>query len=331
MDFGFWNTLPRPFMALAPMSGYTDTAYRLMAVRYGSPDVMYTEFVPANGLASDGRANLLHFFHTTPAQRPLVAQLYGGEPGHFYAAARVAATLGVDGIDINMGCPAKAVVSRKGGAALIGDLPRAREIIDAAKDGAGGLPVSVKTRLAPAADNERWLTGLLEAQPAALAVHARARCDTYKSPARWGEIARLVQLARVAHPDPGERPLIIGNGDVKSLAQARQRAAETGCDGVMLGRACYGNPWLFNREYTRDDLPRAELLEVMLEHARVFREHNVAERPLEFLRKHFKAYVHGFKGATAIRARVMAAEDYAKLEAMVREAQRRLAPDPVRR
>jgi len=146
MHHGFWKQLEQPFSVLAPMSGYTDVAYRRIITTYGKPDVMFTEFVPADGLSSAGRVNLAHYLWKSPCEHPIVAQLYGGEPESFEEAARYVASLGFDGIDLNMGCPARAVERRQGGSALINDPPRALEIIAAAKAGAGEVPVSVKTR-----------------------------------------------------------------------------------------------------------------------------------------------------------------------------------------
>ncbi len=321
MQFGFWRQLARPFTALAPMSGITDAAYRRIIARYGKPDVMYTGFVPADGLDSAGRDNLAHLLWKTAAERPIVAQLYGGNPRSFEGAARFVAELGFDGVDINMGCPAKKVEQREGGSALIRDHGRAREIIAAAQAGAGELPVSVKTRIGYRANEiESWLACLLGVRPAAITLHARTRAEAFKSPARWSVIERAVELATELQPERDRRPLIIGNGDVQSLHEAYAWAEQTGCDGVMVGRSITGNPWFFNRDSGRDDQPLSRVLEVMLEHTELYVRLFGGIKPLELMRKHFKAYVCGFDGAAGLRARLMAAADLDQLRRIVRDA-----------
>lgn len=321
MRSGFWIQLVRPFTVLAPMSGITDAAYRRIIARYGKPDVMYTGFVPADGLDSSGRDNLAHHFWKTEAERPIVAQIYGGNPRSFERATRFLAGLGFDGIDINMGCPAKKIEKHEGGSALIRDPQRAQEIIAAAQAGAGDLPVSVKTRIGYE-DNEieSWLASLMAAEPAAITLHARTRNDGYKSPARWSVIAHAVQIAAQLQPDRAQRPLIIGNGDVRSLDEAYASAEQTGCDGVMVGRCITGNPWFFNRESSRSDQPLSRILEVMLEHTELYLRLYDGIKPLELMKKHFKAYVNGFDGASKLRIKLMAADNLAELRQAVKDA-----------
>jgi nifR3 family TIM-barrel protein len=322
MNQGFWQQLDRPFTALAPMSGITDAAFRRITAKHGKPAVMFTEFVPADGLCSTGQANLLPLLAYSEAERPIVAQLHGGHPDSFYQAARLLVELGFDGIDLNMGCPSRAVESHGGGAVLINDPPLAAEIIAAAKAGAGSLPVSVKTRIGYRTNElETWLACLLAAQPAAITIHARTRSQGYRSRARWEAVAQAVALARELCPDPRSRPLIIGNGDVRSLAEARQQAAESGCDGVMLGRAAWGNPWCFSLGPSHTERQLNEVLAVLLEHSALYLELlATTSRPLDPMHKHFKAYITGFRGAAELRARLMAATDYAGLEAAVTAA-----------
>jgi nifR3 family TIM-barrel protein len=321
MHFGFWKQLERPFTALAPMSGITDAAYRRIVARYGKPDVMFTGFVPADGLDSAGRGNLAHHFWKTEAERPIVAQIYGGNPQSFERATRFLAGLGFDGIDINMGCPAKKVEKHAGGSALIRDPKRAQDIIAAAQAGAGEMPVSVKTRIGYDENEiESWLASLLATKPAAITLHARTRNDGYGSPARWGVIQQAVQIAASIQPDRAQRSLIIGNGDVRSLAEAYANAEQTGCDGVMVGRQITGNPWFFNRDSSRADQPPSRILEVMLEHTEIYLQLFSGIKPLEIMKKHFKAYVNGFDGAARLRAQLMAANDLSQLRKAVKEA-----------
>lgn len=237
----FWQKLNKPFFCLAPLADVTDAAFRRIIAKYGKPDIMWTEFVSADGLVSEkGREHLMIDLAYTEAERPIVAQLFSGHPNKMKEAAALCAKLGFDGIDINMGCPDRSVEKQGAGAALIKDFKLAQEIIRAAQDGAGGLPVSVKTRIGYGKDIlEEWLGVLLETKPAAITVHARTRKEMSNVPARWETVSRAVKLAQ------NSGTLIIGNGDVKDLADARVKAEETGADGIMLGRAIFGNPWLF--------------------------------------------------------------------------------------
>ncbi len=313
--------MPRPFFALAPMSGVTDAAYRSIIARYGRPDLMCTEFVPADGLDSAGRDNLRYNLWKSEAERPVVAQIYGGTPESYIGAARFIAELGFDGVDINMGCPARVVEKRRAGAALIRHQRLARQIVAAAQEGAGELPVSVKTRIGYSENEiEHWLACLIAAQPAAVTIHARTRDEESRVPARWDVIAEAVRIAREIEPNAERRPLIVGNGDVASLEEARRRAAETGCDGVMIGRGIFGNPWFFNPAVEREELPLEQVLEVMLEHAELYASMYDGIKPLDQMKKHFKAYVSGFDGAAEVRARLMEAQDLRQIREIARSA-----------
>lgn len=318
---GFWKELARPCFVLAPMVGVTDAAFRRIIARYGKPDVMWTEFISADGLCSRGRDALLHDLWFDDLERPILAQLYGGNPEKMREAARFCIELGYDGIDINMGCPDKTVEKHGAGSILIKRPQLAAELIEAAREGAGEHPVSVKTRIGYH-DNqiEEWLATLIEAGPAVVTIHARTRDEMSKVPARWDVIERSAQLARELVPDDDRRPLILGNGDIRNLHDAREVSEETGCDGVMIGRGIFGNPWLFNREVERDDLPFEQIIEVMLEHTALYCELFGEIKPFEPMKKHYKAYVTGFRGAAELRDRLMQATDLAEVQLLAKEA-----------
>jgi nifR3 family TIM-barrel protein len=325
-NFGFWSALPRPLYVLAPMSGVSDAPYRRLIAKYGKPDVTWTEFTSADGLCSPGRRQMLHDLWYTEAERPIVAQLYGGKPESYRGAARLCAELGFDGIDINMGCPARDVEKHCAGAYLIRHPRLAQEIVAATMDGGGGLPVSVKTRIGYK-DNtiDDWLATLIETNPAAITIHARTRDEASKVPARWDVVSHAMRLLWELRPDEATRPLLIGNGDVRDLAEAEWRVAETSCDGVMLGRAIFGNPWLFNRSLRREDISLDEVFAVMLEHTTLYVELLGSIKPLELMKKHFKAYVTGFRGAAELRGQLMDAKDYAELKDIIAQARLGLA------
>ena len=312
MKKNFWDNLPKPIFALAPMADVTDVAFRRVIAKYGKPDVMYTQFVSCDGLCSKGREALLVDLRYDESERPIVAQFFGAKPQNFYECAKLAKELGFDGVDINMGCPDKDIMKQCAGAALIRDPKLAREIIIATKEGAGGLPVSIKTRSGDVRDTlETWLPELLAEKPAAIILHARTRKEMSKVPARWQLVKQAVEMTK------GSGTLILGNGDVVDVDDARRKVEETGCDGIMLGRAIFGNPWLFNKTVRRDDLSLAERFAVLVEHTKLFEDLLGEHKNFAIMKKHFKAYVSGFDGAKELRMELMETKNAAEVESSI--------------
>ncbi|OHA26242.1 MAG: hypothetical protein A3C06_04610 [Candidatus Taylorbacteria bacterium RIFCSPHIGHO2_02_FULL_46_13] len=310
----FWNNLPRPFFALAPLADVTDAAFRSIISEYGKPDVSFTEFTSADGLVSAGREKLLVNLKYSESERPIVAQLFSANPEKMYEAAKLVAKLGFDGLDINMGCPDRSVCKQGAGGALIRKPKLAQEIIRAAKEGVGGLPVSLKTRIGYSKDElVDWLPALLETGPAAVTIHARTVKEMSLVSARWQYVAEAVAI----RDSLKSGTLILGNGDAVDLADARQKVKETGADGVMLGRAIFGNPWLFAEPAKIPSVK--EKLSVMLEHARLFEEYFKGTKHFAIMKKHFKAYVSGFDGAKEFRGQLMEAENLVQVEEIVGE------------
>ncbi len=317
MERGFWKKLRKPIFALAPMANVTDTAFRRLIARHGKSGVMWTEFVSADGLCSAGKRALLPDLAFSPAERPIVAQFFGANPDHFYQVAKLARKLGFDGVDINMGCPDRAVVRQGAGAALMKNPELAKRIILAAKQGAGPLPVSVKTRIGDRANTlKEWIPELLEAEPAALIFHARTWKDLSLVPARWDAIREAVRIVR-KRSDRKNRPLVLGNGDVSSLPEARARVRETGADGVMIGRGVFGNPWFFNSRRRRAP-DRSERLAALSEHIQLFNRLLGKKKNFDVMKKHFKAYVSGFNGAKELRIALMDTDDAATALGLIR-------------
>jgi nifR3 family TIM-barrel protein len=316
MISGFWKKLKKPILVLAPMANVTDAAFRRIIAEYGKPDVMWTEFVSAEGLMSAGRETLMRDLAYTEAERPIVAQFFTGKPEIMERAASLALELGFDGVDINMGCPDGNIEKSGAGAFLIKDPKRAEEVIEAAKRGAGPLPVSVKTRLGyNKMEYEEWIPTILGTKPAALTVHLRTRKEMSEVDAHWEVAPRLVEIRNSTSPET----LLLGNGDVYSLPEAERRTKESGMDGVMIGRGIFGNPWFFDR--SMPNITTQEKLQVALEHARLFEElfgpastfggPRLREgwlKKFEVMKKHFKAYVNGFDGAKELRMKLMEAE-----------------------
>ena len=311
----FWHTLPKPFFVLAPLAGVTDPAFRRLIARHGKPHAMWTEFTSADGLCVPGRDRLLRGLAYGENERPIVAQLFGAKPDTMERAAALAAELGFDGIDINMGCPDRNVEKRGAGAALCKQPALAQAMIRAARRGAGGVPVSAKIRLGYSRNElATWLPALLEAEPVAITIHARTRQEMSLVPAHWDAIAQAVDIRdRLGAP-----AYVVGNGDVTDLADARRKARASGADGVMLGRAIFGNPWLFDERRDLAEVPATEKLQALLEHTRLFEELLGDIKSLDTMKKHYKAYLKGFDGAKALFLQLVEARDVNEVETRVR-------------
>jgi len=316
MNHGFWDKLKKPIMVLAPMANVTDAAFRHMIAQHGHPDVTWTEFVSADGLCSEGRDKLLVDFWYEENQRPIVAQIFGANPENIFKAGQLIKELKFDGIDINMGCPDRAVLKQGAGGALIKNPTLAKEIIAAAKEGSG-LPVSVKTRLGVSKMMwEEWLPVLAKQDLAAITVHLRTVKELSLVPAHWELMPEIVKLIN-------HRSLVLGNGDILTLADAEQKVKDTGADGVMIGRGIFGNPWMFNREHPIDQIPITKRLQAMIEHTKLFEEKFVhlpiGGKRFEVMKKHYKSYVNGFDGAKELRMKLMECETAAEVEKLVNE------------
>ncbi len=346
----FWKNLPKPFFALAPMADVTDPAFRRIIAKYGKPDVTWTEFVSADGLCHPlGKAKLMKDLEYSEAERPIVAQLFSSNPENMRAACKLCAELGFDGIDINMGCPDKTIEKQGCGSAMIKTPDIAIQIINAAKQGildAGkNIPLSVKTRVGYSRDEiDTWVKLLLEQNLAALTIHARTRKDLSQVPANWNYIKRVVDLKNKIAPET----IIIGNGDVSDMNDGIEKTHETGCDGIMIGRAVFGNPWIFNKNvsikkkgtwkqniflrmlpnawskkimgdsrYTISDIPLNKKLEVMVEHTELFDELLGRDKNFAVMKKHYKAYATGFPGAKELRIKLMESKNKEEVKQIV--------------
>ena len=331
---GFWKKLAisrrrldRPILALAPMADVTDVAFRRIIAKYGktkngAPYVTFTEFVSCDGLCSAGQKNLLPILKYTEKERPIVAQVFGAKPENFYQSAKLIKKLGFDGIDINMGCPDKKVLKQGAGAALINNPKLAQEIIRQTKKGSGKMPVSVKTRIGydkyDKKEFKKWLTALLECEPAAITIHTRTKKEMSLVPARWDIIAEAVKIRNEFFGDKKDKTLILGNGDIRNIADAEEKAKTFGVDGVMIGRAVFGNPWLFAK--TKKVISIKEKLSILLEHAKLFEKINPPAgggRNFNVMKKHFKSYVSGFPGAKELRIKLMACKNAKETEKII--------------
>ncbi len=353
----FWHKLKqyrhetgKPFFVLAPMADVTDAAFRRIIAKYGKPDVTWTEFVSADGLCHPkGREKLLEDLKYSEAERPIIAQLFSSNPDNMRTACKLVAELGFDGIDINMGCPDKTIEKQGCGSAMIKTPDIAIEIIKAAKQGiadAGkNIPLSVKTRVGYSKDEiDTWVKTVLEQDIAALTIHARTRKDLSQVPANWDYVSRVVKLRDKVAPNT----LIIGNGDVSDMNDGIEKCHQTHCDGIMIGRALFGNPWIFNKDisikkkgtwkqnfflrllpnkwskkimgdsrYTISDISLSDKLHVMLEHTRFFDELLGNVKNFAVMKKHYKAYATGFPGAKELRIQLMESKNKEEVQVIV--------------
>jgi nifR3 family TIM-barrel protein len=307
----FWSRLPKPFFVMAPMKDVTDVAFRKIIARRGKPDVFFTEFVSADGLCHSTPAPLLRDLQFSADEHPIVAQIFSSKPEMISSATKLVAELGFDGVDINMGCPDRTVEKQGSGAALIKNPKHAVEIIRAAQE-ASNLPVSVKTRIGYNKESlDEWLPPLLEASPVAITLHLRTRKEMSLVPANWELMKKAIEIRNNINPEV----LIIGNGDVQDLEDAKIKAEESKCDGVMLGRAMFGNPWVFAGRKNEDTL-LAEKLAALIELAYEF-EKIEPSKHFSILKKHIKAFVTGFDHAAEFRAKLMEANSAAELESIL--------------
>lgn len=315
---GFWGKLKKPILILAPMANVTDAAFRRLFAKYGKPDVLWTEFVSVEALCGKGRVVALTDLMYTERERPIVAQIFGSNPDTFVKAAKLLEKLGFDGIDINMGCPDRNIEKSGAGAALIKNSKLAKEIIQRTIE-ATNLPVSVKTRTGYGKDiTEEWVQELLEAGPAAIIIHARTRREMSNVPANWNTVRKAVEVRNKAK----SKTLIIGNGDVESIEDAKRKARVTGCDGIMCGRGAFGNPWFFTGKKL-DEIGVQERLRVMCEHAALFEKLFKGKKSFSVMKKHFKAYTSGFKGAKELRGELMKTRNAKEVKERVQELTKR--------
>ena len=340
----FWETLPRPIIGLSPMNGVTDHACRHIQKKYGNPMLLFTEFTSVDGICA-GASALLKDFLYDETQRPIIAQVYGTVPDKFRQTAILLCQLGFDGIDINMGCPSKSVATRGAGAGLIRTPDLAQAIVRATQQGVGQwvsgatvrdcadisdelaaqvearhqrlpaafqqrrlIPVSVKTRIGyDRPQVEEWIPHLLETHPAAISLHGRTLAQGYTGVADWEEIAHAAEIAY------GTGMPVLGNGDLASPADAVQRINGTHIQGALIGRASYGDPYVFRREHhahvpigvERAERRRADanILHIALEHATIFERHLAQGERYNFrpMRKHLAWYVRHLPGASHLR------------------------------
>ena len=294
------------------MEAVTDVVFRHVVKRAGSPDVFFTEFANATGWVHAGDKAIAGRLVKTDDEHPLVAQIWGGEPGDMEQFAAHCMELGFDGIDINMGCPAKSAI-KSGGAALIRRPDVAVAAIAAAKT--ARLPVSVKTRLGYTYVDQwrEWLTAILQQDIVNLTIHLRTKKEMSKVPAHFELIDDIIKL----RDDIAPQTLLTINGDIRNRAHGEELfRAHPGLNGIMIGRGIFSDPFCFRRavelssvEEAEDRLAahrKSELITLLHYHLDLFDHYQpTLGRPYETLKRFFKIYIRDFDGAKELRDQLM--------------------------
>lgn len=309
-----WRELKKPFFVLAPMEGATDTVFRQIVAICGRPDVFFTEFTSVEGLTSErGFQEVSKRLKYTEKERPLIAQIWGKTPEKYAQSAKIVRDMGFDGVDINMGCPDRTVVKNGCCSALIENPDLAKQIIDAVKSEAGELPVSVKTRIGlRVIKTEEWIEFLLQQNLAALTVHLRTAKEMSKVPPHWDEMKKVLALRDKISPST----VIIGNGDLFTLQDAKDKIREFGFDGAMLGRAIFQNPWLFTGKLP-EEFDEPTKLELLKHHLELYENTWGEGKSFYPLKKYFKIYTHGFENASELRAKLMETNSFDEAKAII--------------
>jgi tRNA-dihydrouridine synthase len=307
------------------MEDVTDMVFRGIMREVAPPDLLYTEFTSTDGLCSEGRDKVAGRLRHVPEERPLIAQIWGTRPEHFLRVASEIREMGFDGLDINMGCPVRKITKKGACGALIDNAPLAAELIGAAKEGAGALPVSVKTRIGFSSPKaEEWIGFLLAQGLAALVIHGRTVSQQSNGQADWGAVALAVRL----RDQCGATTRIVGNGDVRTREAFLSRIRETGADGVMIGRGVFENLFIFHslREGSPGSLPRPMEYSRLAAREKIlfFRRHIAlhgetwgSSHGFNTLKKFAKTYLRAFEGASTLVNAVMGTRTHAQAETVL--------------
>lgn len=313
MKENFWNELPRPFFILAPMEDVTDIVFRHVVSEAARPDVFFTEFTNTESFCHpEGIHSVRGRLTFSEDEQPMVAHIWGDKPEQFKEMSFGLADMGFKGIDLNMGCPVANVAKKGKGSGLILRPERAAEIIQAAK--AGGLPVSVKTRLGYYNIEEwkEWLRHVFKQDIANLSIHLRTRKEMSKVDAHW----ELIEAIKEMRDEVAPQTLLTINGDIPDRQKGMELATKYGIDGVMIGRGIFHNPFAFEKE-PREHTSK-ELLDLFRLHLELFEKYSNKEtQQFKSLRRFFKIYVRGIRGASELRHQLMSTETVDEARALL--------------
>jgi len=304
---------------LAPLAGVSNRPFRVMAIETGA-SLTYTEMISSEGLIRNQQRteNMIRF---QADEQPIGIQLFGSSPEVMMkAAAIIVKDRPPDLVDINFGCPVRKVVNKNGGAAVLKDLVLTEEIIRAVVEGAGRTPVTIKIRTGWDDLSPVYLevgTIAERAGAAAITLHARSRSKGYAGKADWTTIKRLKQSVGIT---------VIGNGDIRTPDDAKQMLDQTDCDGVMLGRAALGNPFIFGRinRYLKTGVDpgppdRTEKIKMANLHARLMVSQFGLERGMKMMRRYLGWYVKGMPGAAELRPKLFQVERLEDIDSIFSE------------
>ncbi|MCD0803726.1 tRNA-dihydrouridine synthase, partial [Staphylococcus aureus] len=314
---------PRPFFILAPMEDVTDIVFRHVVSEAARPDVFFTEFTNTESFCHpEGIHSVRGRLTFSEDEHPMVAHIWGDKPEQFRETSIQLAKMGFKGIDLNMGCPVANVAKKGKGSGLILRPDVAAEIIQATK--AGGLPVSVKTRLGYYEIDEwkDWLKHVFEQDIANLSIHLRTRKEMSKVDAHW----ELIEAIKNLRDEIAPNTLLTINGDIPDRKTGLELAEKYGIDGVMIGRGIFHNPFAFEKE-PREHTSK-ELLDLLRLHLSLFNKYEKDEiRQFKSLRRFFKIYVRGIRGASELRHQLMNTQSIAEARALLDEFEAQMDED----
>ncbi|HGZ6215538.1 TPA: tRNA dihydrouridine synthase [Staphylococcus aureus] len=323
MKENFWSELPRPFFILAPMEDVTDIVFRHVVSEAARPDVFFTEFTNTESFCHpEGIHSVRGRLTFSEDEHPMVAHIWGDKPEQFRETSIQLAKMGFKGIDLNMGCPVANVAKKGKGSGLILRPDVAAEIIQATK--AGGLPVSVKTRLGYYEIDEwkDWLKHVFEQDIANLSIHLRTRKEMSKVDVHW----ELIEAIKNLRDEIAPNTLLTINGDIPDRKTGLELAEKYGIDGVMIGRGIFHNPFAFEKE-PREHTSK-ELLDLLRLHLSLFNKYEKDEiRQFKSLRRFFKIYVRGIRGASELRHQLMNTQSIAEARALLDEFEAQMDED----
>lgn len=301
------------------MDDVTDTVFRQIVADLAPPDLFFTEFVNVDGLQSPGRGKLLPKLRFADKEHPIIAQIWGKNPKNYYKTTKDIIAMGYDGVDINMGCPDKAVVKNGCCSALIENRELAGQIIESVKQASqDSFPVSVKTRVGFTTIDMSWIEFLLSQKLNMLTVHLRTTKEMSKVPAHWELMDEIVALRDAISPSM----LLVGNGDVLSREQGLELAKSHKLDGLMIGRGVFSDPKVFMDNSDWSQATKQMRIDLYRKHVELFAstwQNN--ERRIPTLNKFCKVYIQGFDGAKELRERLMNAKTTIELTSILNSCQ----------
>jgi tRNA-dihydrouridine synthase B len=290
-----------PFI-LAPLAGYSDLPFRLLCHEYGAALVV-SEMISCHGLMY-GQEKTIHMLASSPLEKPVSFQLFGSDPEIMAKATAVLNEYSPDCIDINMGCPVRKVTKKGAGSALMKDIRLAEKILFAVIS-QSKVPVTVKTRAGIDKHNTTAIEFAKMSEncgAAAITIHGRTWAQGFSGTADWDIISKVKRSVTIP---------VIGNGDVTSYKQGLARIEETACDGIMIGRAALGNPWVFKQEGRPANL--MDIIPAVKRHMELMENYLDTRRQLAYIRNHIGRYFSNFPGSSQIRQSIHACPDFNEL------------------